>query len=438
MREHALRAPAKKRIGELLIEAGVIDQAQLMEALHLQKENGKKTVENLIELGHVDIDAVAEFLSTQPGIPSIDLSKYAVPHELCTIIPRDFAVENEIFPIDKMGKLLTVGMAFPLDSATIEKLEEITGLKVKALLCRPDDIAEAFNKYYADDDMAEPSANESMNETVSRLEEIAALLREIDSLPTLPRTVQRVQEAAASPETPIIEIAAVISQDPAISAKLLKLANSAAYSFKNNVTSIELATTLLGLDETCAAVMSSAIINLTEKSKTFDHERFWAESTFCALAAQKIAESCHLESRSVAFTSALLSDIGRFALSEAAPSRYEKLEKGLLGDALRRVEEEHLGIGHPEAGYALATQWNLPSDITEVIRFHESPQRAAVCPGLVALVSIASRMTEFHFCNLEGTEEQFVTLEPTLKSLGLSCEDAEKLFADVVQAEPRN
>ncbi len=436
MRENAVKGPAKKRIGELLINAEIIDNDQLMEALELQKVNGKKTVENLIELGHVDLAAVAEFLSTQPGIPSIDLSNYHVLPELYNLIPRDFAVANELFPIDRMGQLLTVGMAFPLDSATIEKIEEMTGLRVKALLCRPDDIADAFNKYFVDDDLEESSPSEELSETVSRLEEIAALLREIDALPTLPRTVQRVQEAAASDETPIIEIAAIVSEDPAISAKLLKLANSAAYGFKNEVTSIEMATTLLGLDETCAAVMSSAIIDLTEKSKTFDHERFWAESMFCAMAAQKIAETSDVADRAVAFTAGLLCDIGRFALSEAAPERYRILEKGLLGDALRRVEEEHLGIGHPEAGFFLATQWNLPGDITEVIRFHERPERATTCADLVALVGIAARMTEFHFRGIEGSADLFVSMEPILNDLGLSCEDAESIFGLIQQSRP--
>ncbi len=141
----------RKRIGERLIEAGIIDDAQLQHALEVQKQEGGKTVELLVKLGYVDKEGVPDFLATQPGIQSVDLADHEISPELCELIPQDFAVENELFPIEKPGNTLTVAMAFPLDSDTIEKLEEITGLKVKALLCRPNDIEDAFNKYYCDD-----------------------------------------------------------------------------------------------------------------------------------------------------------------------------------------------------------------------------------------------------------------------------------------------
>ncbi|MCH8203929.1 MAG: HDOD domain-containing protein [Candidatus Hydrogenedentes bacterium] len=434
----ALKIHERKRIGERLIEEGVIDHAQLQHALKVQKEEGGKTVQILVKLGYLDKAKVTKFLSAQPGVPSIDLANYQIPRELCALIPREFAVENEIFPIDKMGKLLTVGMAFPLDSATIEKLEGMTGLKVKALLCCPDDIRDAFNQYYSDDAPAatsNPETAQKMKETLTRLEEIAALLRNIDALPTLPQTVQRVQEAAASPETPMMEIAAIVSEDPAISAKLLKLANSSAYAFRSAVVNVKTATTLLGLKETCATVMSSAIIDLTEKSASFDHERFWKHSMLCASAAKQIAVACGEQKPSALFTAALLSDIGRFALSEAAPDRYAKLDKELLSEALKDAEEELLGIGHPEAGYVLATHWNIPDQIAEVIRFHETPRHALEQQNAAAIVNLAARMAELQIRGEEATEEQFQLSNESLDILGLSSQDALRLYADVLTAE---
>ncbi|MCH7909092.1 MAG: HDOD domain-containing protein [Candidatus Hydrogenedentes bacterium] len=433
----AIKTHKRKRIGELLIQAGIIDHAQLQHALKIQKQEGGKTVELLIRLGYIDKESVSKFLSTQPGTPSIELANYSICPEICKLIPRDFAVENELFPIDKLGKLLTVGMAFPLDLETIQKLEEITGLKVKALLCRPDDIKDAFNQYYRHDTSADgpdPEAAAKLKEALTRLEDIGALLRKIDALPTLPQTVQRAQEAASSPYTAMADIAAIVSEDPAISAALLKLSNSSAYGFRSQVTDVKTAVTLLGLKETCSTVMSSAIIDLTEKSKVFDHERFWTESMFCASAARQIAVARGEQKPSAIFTAALLSDIGRFALAEAAPERYAKLDKALAGPALKDAEEELLGIGHPEAGYVLATHWSLPDQITKVIRFHENPKRATAYKDFSAIVNIAARMAEFQFSGQEAGEEQFESSSESLEILGLSSQDAARLYADTVKA----
>ena len=432
-----LKTHKRKRIGERLIEEGVIDHVQLQHALNVQQEEGGKTVQILVKLGYLDEAKVSKFLSSQPGVPSIDLGNCQIPPELCALIPREFAVQNEIFPIDKMGKLLTVGMAFPLDSATIEKLEEMTGLKVKALLCRPDDIKDAFNQYYSDDSApatSNPETAEKMKETLTRLEEIGALLRKIDVLPTLPQTVHRVQEAAASPETPMTDIAAIVSEDPAISAALLKLANSSAYAFRSQVANVKTAVTLLGLKETCTTVMSSAIIDLTEKSDSFEPELFWKQSMLCASAAKRIAVACGEQKPSVLFTAALLSDIGRFALSEAAPDRYAKLDNELLGEALKDAEEALLGIGHPEAGYVLATHWNIPDQIAQVIRFHETPQRAPEQQDAAAIVNLAARMAELQIRGEEATEEQFQSSNESLDILRLNSQDALRLYADILSA----
>ena len=195
------------------------------------------------------------------------------------------------------------------------------------------------------------------------------------------------------------------------------------------------ATTLLGLKETCATVMSSAIIDLTEKSASFDHERFWKHSMLCASAAKQIAVACGEQKPSALFTAALLSDIGRFALSEAAPDRYAKLDKELLSEALKDAEEELLGIGHPEAGYVLATHWNIPDQIAEVIRFHETPRHALEQQNAAAIVNLAARMAELQIRGEEATEEQFQLSNESLDILGLSSQDALRLYADVLTAE---
>ncbi len=426
----------KKRIGELLIDADIITKQQLDDALDIQKTQGGKVVEILINLGHLDTGKVAQFLATQPGIPSIDISNYNVQSDVLALIPREFALTNEVFPIDKLGKLLTVGMAFPLDAATIKKLEDMTGLRVKALLCRPEDIRAAIEHYYGRPAM--DSTHEDKHEAEAarisagaRVEGVAQLVRGIDNLPTLPQTVQQVQELAQSAETPLKDIAAIIAQDPAISGKLLRLANSPAFGFTRKVDNVELATSLLGLRETCMAVTSSAIINMTESTSRFDHAAFWRQSLLCASFAKHIGTLCGLKKSTGIFTAGLLCDIGRFALSECAPARYANVPAGLSDREQVAAEEEALGLGHPEAGHILAEHWALPKEIAEPIRYHVAPEHAESCPELAAIVSLAARLADAHARGEQDELEILRGCEVALTRLNLAAPALMKLYKEL-------
>jgi HD-like signal output (HDOD) protein len=325
-----------------------------------------------------------------------------------------------------MGKLLTVGMAFPLDVATIRSLEDTTGLRVKALLCNPVDIRNAIQHYYISTPETAEAAEREQGQIDSgvRVESVAALIRQIDVLPTLPQTVQQVQEAATSPDSSAKEVAKIVSRDPAISGKLLKLANSAAYGFTHQVDNVELATSLLGLRETIMAVTSSAVVTLTEGSSHFDHEAYWRQSTMCAVAAKKIGEASGLKKMPGLFTAGLLCEIGRFALCESAPERYAKISKELSDAEMLAAEEKVFGIGHAEAGYLLAEHWGLPPDLVEPIRFHLAPDQAQACPEITSVVAIAARCVD---ARVRGENADpavlFESLEPAIQRLGLAVDD---------------
>ena len=144
----ALKDPNRRRIGELLVERKLITSEQLAEALQLQKTQGLKVVEALIALAYFDVSAFIVFLSQQPGMASIELGSYEIPGTVLALIPREFAERHEVFPIDKLGRFLTVGMACPLDKVTIKQLENMTRLRVRPLLCSAQSIHSAIAQYY--------------------------------------------------------------------------------------------------------------------------------------------------------------------------------------------------------------------------------------------------------------------------------------------------
>ncbi len=395
-----------------MVDAGLISEQQLEEALSFQEKQGGKIAEALIALGFIEAEQFVRFLAKQPGVASIDLTSYEVPKEIIDLVPRDLAVQHEVFPIDKLGKLLTLGMVCPLDGRTIGEIEDRTGLKVKPLLCSPMDVRDSIRRYYpAVEGEAEPvevwrpdeefmkrpigrgQASELPPASTMRLHSLIPMLRSLRSLPTLPETVKRVEDAIHDPEIALAEVGRIIEQDPPVAAKVLSVANSAAYGFPNRVGRIELAVSLLGLRETSAIVMGAAVVNMFEQGKVLDYPALWRQSMRTAGAIRQIAKRTGYQGEtSRLLPIGLLLSIGRIALAEVAPERYGKVNHSLTGRGLTASEEEVCAIAHPEAGYELTQHWGLPEEICVAIRFHEKPEMANGHRQLCAIASLAKAL----------------------------------------------
>ena len=138
----------KKRIGELLIEEGLVEATQVDEVLSIQKRDGGRTVDIMINCGFIDVDTFERFMGNQPNTAAIGLSNYNLTKEIYELIPKEFAIERDVFPVDKMGRMLTLGMVCPIDWRTIDEVTEMTGLKVSPFLCSAADIHRAFVEHY--------------------------------------------------------------------------------------------------------------------------------------------------------------------------------------------------------------------------------------------------------------------------------------------------
>ena len=450
----------RRRIGELLVDANVISQTQLNEALRIQEEKGGRVVNALIMLGHLTPQQFIHFLAKQPGVAGIEISNCGISRELIALVPKKFATEHEVFPIDKLGKLLTIGMVCPLDTGTIQELETLTGLRVKPLLCSPDDIRMAINKYYPSDlpysemdkdtgktgasiaaAAAASAAAQAMPEAMDdfagslKLGSIVTLIRQINSLPALPETVQRVREAMSSPNVSVASVGKLIAGDPPVAARILSVANSALYGFAHRVNSLDLAVSLMGLRETYAIVLSMSVINLLESAKKPHYKKYWETSLFAADAGNSLyrlyseAGGTTL-SRGALFSACLLQDIGRLALTEVSPKLYAMVSQTANGHELLQSEEKVVGLTHQEAGFELASHWSLPPDISNAIRFHHNPERAGEFSEIVAFVALSDGIVRMHAG--EGVE-MFKEIEPSLQILNISREHFMSAMEDFVE-----
>jgi len=145
-----LRRIINKQLGELLLERGIINQAQLDQALDTQRSKGGLIGELLVEMGFVKEEDIAQSLTAQYGFPYLPLSNYDVNAEITGIIPGRVARQYLLVPIDRIGNNLTLAMSNPLNIQAIEDVELLSGCSVQTFVSTSSDIKRAIEKYYKD------------------------------------------------------------------------------------------------------------------------------------------------------------------------------------------------------------------------------------------------------------------------------------------------
>ncbi len=140
----------QRRIGDLLVEAGLINNDQLRTTLE-QKLTTQKLGNALIERGYLSEHQLVEALQLQLGIPQITLTDYPVDKRVLSLVPKEFAKRNELLPIKTENGSLIVAMADPLDFYAIDDLQLLTGFQVEAGLASLSEINDAIGRLYEGD-----------------------------------------------------------------------------------------------------------------------------------------------------------------------------------------------------------------------------------------------------------------------------------------------
>lgn len=382
----AARAP--ERVGQLLIEDGLISQEQLDHALGVQCEQGGKTFEILMALGYLDKEALHAFLSRQQGVATIDLSRFSIDRDLVRLIPKKMALEQFVLPIDRLGKLLTVAMACPLDSATIAEMEKATQLKVKAVLCKLDDLKAAVEKYYRDpNDPLDAEGFAVFGSLPTRIRfDAAEPIERLEALPVAPESAARLVVAAKDHGALAPDLVEAAAEDPALALALLRAANSAAYGMAGDVDNLALAVALLGREG-----VQRLASDVPQSPEDVDPaEAIRARGRAVAQAARAIAKTGGSIAPGVAFTVGLIHGAGSLALQAVAPEKYRYVDAKLSSAALRDAEGKAFTMAHPEAGASLAGHWGLPARVAEALRCQANPVAAADDAAALATVVAAA------------------------------------------------
>ncbi|WP_028581629.1 sensor domain-containing diguanylate cyclase [Desulfogranum japonicum] len=211
-------------------------------------------------------------------------------------------------------------------------------------------------------------------------ENIQNFIIESKELPTLPVVASKLLTLTAKEDTTLSDIAHLISQDVALSSKVLRVSNSSFYSFPQQISTINQAVSILGTNAVRSLVLSFSFFSMNKKNSisSFDFQKFWEKSLVRAASAKLILEQIEGADTEEIFISGLLQDIGKLIFATTLPEQYARVLERIQqeGDEAdeKVIEEEIIGLNHSEAGHMVAKHWGFPERLLYPIRFHHLPK----------------------------------------------------------------
>lgn len=255
--------------------------------------------------------------------------------------------------------------------------------------------------------LSKPCESEQIQEVVTRAcnlrtliakPELQSVVGNIESLPSLPRIYNQLVAALSDPEAGIEEVAQIVEQDLAITAKILQLVNSSFFGISREITHIGQATAYLGINTVRDLVLSTEVFSSFEGRKmargfSMEHEHW--HSTACARIAKKLVDDKAISDLS--FLAAMLHDLGKMILSSNLPEEYGALleRHKTLGGSLEDMETQLLGTTHAEVGGYLLGLWGMPYPIVEAVANHHQPARVEHSSfDVLGIVYVANALVE--------------------------------------------
>jgi putative nucleotidyltransferase with HDIG domain len=207
--------------------------------------------------------------------------------------------------------------------------------------------------------------------------DLNALVDEATDLASLPTIFMEISEVISDPRSSAVHVANVISKDVNLSAKLLRLVNSAYYSFPYKIDTISRAVTIIGSRQLSTLALGASVLKAFRgiPEDLVDMESFWKHSITCGITARMIASHKKILNTERLFVAGLLHDIGKIILYQRVPDlAFEMfLRARQIPRLFRSVEREDLGYDHADLGGAVLEKWNLPQLLTQTVSYHHTP-----------------------------------------------------------------
>ncbi len=265
---------------------------------------------------------------------------------------------------------------------------------------------------------------------------IRSELRHIGKLAPLPILAKSIIEISADPNASARNLAAVVKKDQSLTAKILKIVNSAYYGFYRKIGNVDHAIVILGFNEIKNISLAACIIRayVDDSDPLFNREKFWLHALGSAYISRALSSFKPTLNTEDAFVIGLLHDIGKVVLAQHFTdlfSRCLNLAKKRK-QPLHKVSAEVMEIDHAEVGGLVAEGWRLPVPLVRAIQFHHNPAVAGKDDYNIHLAHLAN-----YFChsNRIGESGNPVPDEPfagSLKAFGLDKQDLDDVWRSLM------
>jgi len=209
-------------------------------------------------------------------------------------------------------------------------------------------------------------------------DEVLKAVLESPSLPTLPTVAYKLISISSNEEIGMKDIADLISKDASLSAKVLKIANSALYNLPCKISTIHQAASRLGMNAIRNLTLSFSFLSVKAKGKkdVFNYEKFWEQSLSNAVAAKLIMAEIAKSDWEEVFIAGLLQDIGELIIALSLPQHYEQVLLGVSHSEkdIVEIERQIIGADHAFIGYEVAKNWGFPAQLLTPIQYHHCPE----------------------------------------------------------------
>jgi putative nucleotidyltransferase with HDIG domain len=257
----------------------------------------------------------------------------------------------------------------------------------------------------------------------ARLDTLSALtqtiVNSVNSLPRFPENILKVQKLIEDPKSDMKEVAAVISMDPAMTADLIKIVNSAAYMHVKRIDSIKDAVKILGMKGIKNLLYSYGTQKILGDN-TPEKKKLWEHAYHTAFYAYNLVQNFKRDQDILddVYVAGILHDMGKIIFSQFHPGLFNKIHAFCAEKVIPQTlfEQVASGMNHAEIGALIAEKWNFPENLVTAIRYHHTPSDAPSDHALVETVYLANM-----FVHIEAGEATFEQIDPaTLNGYGLA------------------
>jgi len=243
----------------------------------------------------------------------------------------------------------------------------------------------------------EAPANPDSEAGLGTNDKLQNIIRTTRDLPAMPQVASKVLELSSDPNTSADQLQQVISDDQAMTGRILKIANSAMYSCSRKVKTLTEAIVMLGFNSIRSLVVTSAARNLynTRKVTTGLKERLlWEHSVGAAFACRLLVQERIPKLAEEAFLAGLMHDIGKLVLNLRVPEQFDEIVQLVYNDnrSFHLTEKEILGFNHAEVGARLVNKWNLSPVLEDTILNHHNPEAMTIDNPLLLYLDLGNKV----------------------------------------------